>query len=152
MIADTTQQPRQGPPKFVNKAITLLLRSPLHGLISTSIMLLTFKGRKSGKRYAIPVGYVRQRNTVVLFTDHDWYKNLLNQAPVLLYIQGKQLEGSAEVITDKEVTADELLAFVRKNVGAARAYGVTIDANKQPDPESVRQAAKQFTMVRIHLS
>lgn len=152
MATDATQQAQQGPPKFMNNLIVQLLRSPLHRLLSNFIMALTFTGRKSGKQYTLPVGYVREGNSVMLFTDHNWYKNLLHQAPVVLYIQGKRFEGVAEVITDKQETAEQLLAFVRKNPRAARPYGITIDANKQPDPASAQQTAKRFTMVRIHLS
>ena len=36
--------------RVMNKFPALLLRSPLHRLISKSVLLITFTGRKSGKR------------------------------------------------------------------------------------------------------
>jgi hypothetical protein len=33
-----------------------LLRSPLHGLLSGMLMLLSYTGRKSGRTYTIPIG------------------------------------------------------------------------------------------------
>ena len=44
---------------WFNPMITWLLRSPLHGLVSKSIMLITYKGRKSSKEYTTPVNYLR---------------------------------------------------------------------------------------------
>ena len=44
---------------FANPIIRLVLRSPLHGLFSGSLALITYRGRKSGKEYTIPVQYVQ---------------------------------------------------------------------------------------------
>lgn len=44
---------------WYNSIMKWILRSPLHGLINKSIMLITYTGRKSGKVYTIPVNYVR---------------------------------------------------------------------------------------------
>ncbi|MBA3948035.1 MAG: hypothetical protein H0X37_26240, partial [Herpetosiphonaceae bacterium] len=44
--------------KIVNPMMTFILYTPLHRLLSNALMLLTFRGRKSGKRYTIPVGYM----------------------------------------------------------------------------------------------
>jgi hypothetical protein len=49
---------------IINPIMSLLLRSPIHGLWSKSAMLITFKGRKSGKSFTTPVRY-RQDNDVI---------------------------------------------------------------------------------------
>lgn len=152
MTIDTTHEARRAPPKFINKAVVVLLRSPLHALVSKSLMLLTYRGRKSGKMYTIPVGYTRQGETVTLFTDHNWWKNLLDQAPVTLRLRGKKHQGTAEVIRDNtELIAERLMAFVQQHPRAAPAYEVKLDANGQPDRASAQQAAQHFTLIRIHL-
>jgi hypothetical protein len=40
-----------------NDFMSWFLRSPLHGLLSNGMMLLTVTGRKTGKKYTTPVGY-----------------------------------------------------------------------------------------------
>lgn len=153
MAIDIATPEGRTPPKFANKIMTLLLRSPLHGLMSNSILLLSYKGRKSGKMYTLPLGYVRQGDTVTLLTDHKWWINLRDQPSVVLLMQGKAFKGTAEVIHEnKEMIVQELLAFVQQHKGAARAYGVQIDTSGQPDPKSARQAAQRFTLIRIQLS
>jgi deazaflavin-dependent oxidoreductase (nitroreductase family) len=152
MALRTADQTPRKPPQFLNQIMSFVLRSPLHGRVSKTLMLLTFTGRKSGKSYTIPVGYTRQGNTITLFTDHNWWKNFREKAPVRVRVRGQDLAGIAEVIEDKEVTAQELLRFIEQLPGAARAYGVTFDAEKRPEPESVRQAAQRFTLMHIQLN
>ena len=43
--------------QVVNPFMKWLLKSPLHGLVSSHYMLITVKGRKSGKLYTTPVEY-----------------------------------------------------------------------------------------------
>lgn len=67
-----TRGPREPPPavfRLVNPLMKLLLRSPLHGLVSKRLMLLTMTGRKSGKQYSIPVGYTQVAETLYFGTN-----------------------------------------------------------------------------------
>ena len=36
-----------------------VLRSPLHGLLSRRLLIVTVTGRKTGRRYSNPVGYAQ---------------------------------------------------------------------------------------------
>ncbi len=151
MAIETNERAARKPPAIANQVVKLLLRSPIHRLISNSLLLLTFTGRKSGKQYTIPLGYGRQGNTLKLFTDHTWYKNLLAQPQVKVRLQGKELNGTAEVMRDKQQIAREMEAYVRQRPGAARAYGVTFDTDGQPDPASLRKAAERFVLIYVML-
>jgi hypothetical protein len=41
-----------------NDFMSWVLRSPLHGMLSNSMMLITVKGHKTGKEYTLPVNYL----------------------------------------------------------------------------------------------
>lgn len=151
MAIETNKRAARKPPEIANQMVKLLLRSPLHRLISNSLLLLTFTGRKSGKQYTIPLGYGHRGNTLMLFTDHNWYKNLLVHPSVKVRLRGKELSGTAEVIRDQEQIAREMEAYVRQRPGAARAYGVTFDADGQPNAESLHNAAARFVLIYIKL-
>lgn len=139
------------PPKFLNQIMSLLLRLP--GPLSNQLTLLTFTGRKSGKTYTTPLGFTRQGDTVTLFTDHGWWKNLRDNPSVTLRLQGKKVKGNAEVIhDDKEKITQELLEFVRQRPNGARAYNVTLDASGQPTLESAQQASQWFKLIHINLA
>ncbi len=152
MALETKEQERRRPPKFANSIASVLLRSPLHGIMSSFLVLLTFTGRKSGKQYTIPVGYGRKGNTLSIFTDNKWYKNLQVNPEVKVRLQGKECSGTAEVILDdKERTAQEMQDFVSRSKQAARAYGVTFDADGKINQELLRKAAENWVLILVHL-
>jgi hypothetical protein len=145
------------PPKRImavtNVIVRFLLRSPLHFLLSNTLMLLTYLGRKSGKRYTNPVSYMREGDVVTVFTYRSWWQNVRGGAPVLVEIKRHRMGGTAEAISDdKTAIATELLAFLRKNPTLARGYNIPLNAAGQPNPAAVQQAAHFVVMVRIHLS
>ena len=82
--------------RVMNKFPALLLRSPLHRLISKSVLLITFTGRKSGKKYTTPITYLRDGDTVLMTTDSPWWKNLRGGALVTLRIRGREYVGVVE--------------------------------------------------------
>jgi deazaflavin-dependent oxidoreductase (nitroreductase family) len=94
--------------KFINNLGNIftkpLLRSPLHGLISRRILLITFTGHKSGRVYTTPTEYVQQGDTVTLFTQKSriWWKNLRGGAPVTLRLRGRDVPGTANAFTQED--------------------------------------------------
>ena len=54
------QQESSTIPPLLNRFMSGLLRSPLHGIVSRSVMLITFAGRKSGTTYTTPISYLRE--------------------------------------------------------------------------------------------
>jgi deazaflavin-dependent oxidoreductase (nitroreductase family) len=129
-----------------------VLRSPMHGMVSQSILLITFTGRKSGKTYSTPVSYSQHDGEVYVFTHATWWKNLRGGAPVTLRIQGRELQGLPEpVAEDKEAVAAGLAAHLRKVPSDARYYGVTFDDHKNPRAEEVEKAVQTVVMIRVRL-
>ncbi len=139
-------------PPYVNSAMKYVLRSPLHGLISKSILLITFTGRKSGKTYTTPVSYSQSDGRVTIFTHANWWVNLLGEAPVTLRIRGRELDGLAEpVVEDKVAVAAGLTEHLRKVPSDARYYGVTFDEHANPRAEEVDKAVQSTVMIRVRL-
>jgi deazaflavin-dependent oxidoreductase (nitroreductase family) len=139
-------------PPYVNSAMKFVLRSPVHGMVSKSILLITFTGRKSGKTYTTPVSYSQNGDQVTIFTHADWWKNLRDEAPVTVRIRGKELQGLAEpVAEDKQAVAAGLIEHLRKVPSDARYYRVTFDEHGYPRADEVEIAAQTTVMVRIRL-
>lgn len=97
---------RQGPPLpkwaygILNPVMMAVLRSPLHRPISNAMMILIFEGRKSGKRYMLPVGYLAEDSRLYLFSHSAWAKNFVGGAPVAMRLRGKLVHGTARVVED----------------------------------------------------
>lgn len=86
----------------INPVMRMLLRSPLHFLWSGSLMLITFTGTKSGRRFTTPVRYIRVDGLVRCFTASEnlWWRNLRGGAPVSLRIAGEERRYHALAIHD----------------------------------------------------
>lgn len=139
-------------PPIVNRAMKLVLRSPMHGMVSKTVLLITFNGRKSGKTYTTPVSYSQSGDQVYVFTHANWWKNLRGGAPVTLRLRGRELQGVAEpVAEDKRVVAEALAAHLRKVPSDAKYYEVTFDEQGKPKAEEVAEAAQTVVMVGIQL-
>lgn len=111
--------------KVVNPIMRRVLRSP-KAKIGDAILLLTFTGRTTGKKFTTPVGYRRTGdNTVVLYTDSPWYKNMLAGAPVEVVIKGEQMSGWAVATDDKELIVRETAEHLHKRgLQGAREIGI----------------------------
>ena len=139
-------------PPFVNKAMKFVLGSPLHAMVSNTVLLITFTGRKSSKTYTTPVSYSQSNDQVFIFSHADWWKNLQSNPSVTLRIRGRDLGGVAELVAeDKQAVATGLREHLRKVPSDARYYGVTFDDHKNPKAEEVEKAAQTVVMIRVRL-
>jgi len=140
-------------PPILNKTMKFILRSPLHGMVSNYLTLITFTGRKSGKIYTTPVSYSQQDDQVTIFTHANWWKNLGSSAQVSLCLRGRELQGLAEPIAeDKQTVAAALTDHLRKSPYDARYYDVTIGEDGTPSATDVEQAVRTVTMIRVWLN
>ena len=139
-------------PPIVNSTMKFVLRSPMHGIVSKTVLLITFTGRKSGKTYTTPVSYSQSDDQVTIFTHATWWKNMLNGTPVSLRIQGREFQGLANPIAeDKQAVAAGLADHLRKVPSDAKYYGVTFDEQGNPRSEEVEKAVQSVVMVGIRL-
>jgi hypothetical protein len=139
-------------PPFVNNAIKSVLRSPVHGMVSKKILLITFTGCKSGKTYTTPVCYSQEGDQVYIFTHAKWWKNLCNCTSVTLCLRGREIQGVPEpVVDDKQAIASKLTAHLRKVPSDARYYDVTFDDYGTPKAKEVEKAVQTVVMIRVRL-
>lgn len=155
MATEATPTPERRDPSFirkVNRVMRPLLRSPLHRLVSKNLMLLTFKGRKTGKQYTLPLSYVQAGNTLWLGTQTPWYKNLRGGMPVSVRVRGKEVAGTANVIDDEEGMREGYRNILTLYPGYSRFVEVTLGEDGQPRHEEVARARQRgYVVIKIDL-
>jgi F420H(2)-dependent quinone reductase len=119
--------------RIVNPALRTLLRSPIHGLASSRVALITYTGHRSGCEYTIPCFYRDMGDEVTIAVGWPerkvWWRNLTGEGgPVRLLVQGQELRGHA--IATRDAGRDALVRVRldsrswRLRAGCGRAAGV----------------------------
>lgn len=156
--ATSTGGERRKPPRWlfryvVNPVMRALLRSPLGrrlGNDDTGIMLLSFRGRKTGRVYSTPVGYHRQDGDLLVFTDDPWWRNLKGGARVKMLWRGRVMAGQAVPVTDEEEVLHITMHLLRLHgVGHARRLGLNLPTDRHPTVQDLKRALAGRVMIRI---
>ena len=141
----------KGAYKFVNPIMKAILRSPIHGLLSHAMMVLTFKGRKSGRVISTPVGYTRSRNSLIVFTFGSWWANLQNNAEVTMRLQGRDMKGRANIVRDLQEVKTLINTIVDQR-GEKMAKGLGFErVPENASDEQMRRASQNLTFIQIDL-
>jgi deazaflavin-dependent oxidoreductase (nitroreductase family) len=142
---------------WFNPIIQWLLRSPLHSFVSKNMMLITYTGRKSGKKYTTPVNYLRmiqgedQFLATISFRKRVWWRNLRGGSLVTVRIRGKDYPATAEIVEDDLNVAKNLSAYIHLYPGLAKYLKVRLEANEQPNDEDVTIAARTRVFIKTRL-
>jgi len=138
---------------WYNPIMVWMLYSPLHGMLSGNMMVLNYTGRKSGKAYRLPISYKRIDDTLLTgsYKRRTWWRNLIGGVTVIVRLQGKDINGQAEVIEDEQGVMNGITAYIGGDPRTARMFGVKLGSDGQPDSESLRQVARDQVIVRTIL-
>jgi deazaflavin-dependent oxidoreductase (nitroreductase family) len=123
----------------LNPLMVFILESRMHWPLSSALMVVHVVGRRSGRKYKIPVGYQRNGSEVSVLvsksTRKNWWRNYRKQATVNVTLKGKVLSGFA-VVVDKESDKfrEQVNDTLKRLPGLSKQFG--IDSFKGGDIES----------------
>jgi deazaflavin-dependent oxidoreductase (nitroreductase family) len=143
------------PPKallrFVNPVVVALLRSPLHRLASKNLMVLTVTGRKSGRRYTLPVTRHEQSDgSLVVSAAGGWRHNLQDGAEVDVTLDGR--DRTARVMVEEDpIRAAEVFKGLLESTNP-RAAGVKVNVHHSPTPDEIRPVLAQRVIAYLTLA
>jgi hypothetical protein len=151
---ETGRQRQQGPKilfKLLNPLMKFLLNSPFHQGMSKRVMVISFTGRKTGKRYSTPVAYVLEGEHVIVVTYSSWWKNFKEPAPVQMRIQGKNVSGTAVFVHDP-VRIKQIVHTLMNSSGKEmmQRMGLWIENLDSLSPEAVQQATQGTYFIEAH--
>ena len=134
-----------------NRVMRAWLRSRWHRPVSSSMMVLTYRGARSGRTYSFPVGYAEDGEGLVTFTQFPWWKNFREGRPVSLRLRGREARGTAVAVRDPETVAERLAYYLRRNPHDGRFFGVRVGRDGRADGEDIARAARRLVMIRTRL-
>lgn len=152
--AITVSHPPAAILRAVNPILGLLLRTPVAGAARQQLMVLSFNGRKTGRRYSIPLSAHRIDNAIYALTGAPWKRNFRNGANAEVLLDGKTTTLHGELIEDRPVVAD-LFHRCAESYGADRAQrmmGLKFRDRRVPTLEEFTKAVEQNDLAAVRLT
>lgn len=152
---DQTPRPRatapasQGPPlartmrfqRAANRIIRALLRVPgLGRLAGRRLLSVSFVGRRTGRRFTVPVAYTRHDGEILIGTPFTWGRNLRTGEPVEILLAGRRRTADVVVVSDEVGVVRDYAIMCRDNKQFAAFNGIGLDAQGRPSSEDLRLA------------
>lgn len=140
--------------RVTNPVMKFLLRSPLAGLMRGQFMVLAFTGRKTGRRYAVPVVAHRIGGELYVLTSARWRYNFTGgrDADVTLDGQVRPMRGQ---LLDAPGQVAPLYASAIDHFGVKRSrtmLSLRINAPATPSPQVLAEAARRLHLAAIRLA
>lgn len=155
-LLQANETTRQAFKHFLNPFMLLMWRLGLGSLLNAApqyggrLMVLTHTGRKSGVRHRQPLNYSLVDGEVYCLAGFgrvsDWYKNILKNPNVELWLPDGRWEGVARDISDNPDRPRLLRECIRASGFAGYAAG--LDAIKMSDAE-LETLCKDYRLIHI---
>ncbi len=128
-------------PRLAKSAMSFqvwLLRRGLMGSLADEIMVITVSGRKTGRQYSTPIGFLRDGETIIaLSRGSSWYKNAVATGQAQVEIKKQKMKVRVEAVKDQAERERIFELYKRERAkNFTRLFGVAVDA-----PEAELKAA-----------
>lgn len=120
---------------LVNRILRGLLSTPLlSSMIGKRLVTLYIVGRKTGRRYVLPVAYVRDGDALLIGTPFGWVRNLRSGEPITVRFKGKRRVADVRVYADEPDVVAKFAKMATENHQFASFNRIGLDATGNPDP------------------
>jgi deazaflavin-dependent oxidoreductase (nitroreductase family) len=122
-------------PKTAKAAMSLqvwLLRRGLLGSLGEEIMVVTVTGRKTGRQYSTPIGFLCDGETIVaLSRGSNWFKNAVATGTAQIEIKKQKIDVRVEAVKDQS-ERERIFALYQRDRAKnfSRLFGVPVDASE----------------------
>ena len=114
--------------RIANPVVRGVLGSPLHRLLSGALVVLEYRGRRTGRRYRIPLQYAETaRGTIVVLAVRPerklWWRSFARPAPAVVLVAGEKRAMTGRLL-DGEERREALVAYLARFPRAAGALSL----------------------------
>jgi hypothetical protein len=127
--------------RVVNLLVRGLLRTPgLAPIVGGRLVTLYVVGRKSGRRYSVPVAYIADGNDLLIGTSSWWGRNLRTGEPVAIRLKGDRRRAGVEVSTKEPEVVLAYAHMARVNPTFAKFSNIHVSEDGEPDRHDLHLA------------
>jgi hypothetical protein len=136
----------------LNVPMRLILSLPFPTPLSGRLMLISFRGRKTGKAYRQPVSYVQDGNTLLTPGGGKWKWNLRSGRPIQIRLRARDVLARPELIKVLSEIERLLAVMTAANPSVNAFVRIPKGPDGRLDPERLQTAVRfGFRIVRWHL-
>jgi len=137
----------------VNPLMRRLLKAPTHALVDDQLVLLGYRGRKSGMHYELPVGYHWIDGIPKVLTNSGWRVNFRGGHPVRVWFKGDWYSGTGTLVEEPDEVA-RVYTRLMEEAGwkrAARRLGIRINVGRTPTHDELVDASRREGLSIVEL-
>jgi hypothetical protein len=131
-----------------NPVMKRLLRSPLHWPWSRWFTVVEWIGQRTGRRYSTPVAYLLRAGELWVTTGDAWWRNLLSNPLIRVWLAGRQVVADATLVTDRQESVQLHAAMFEARPFFARLAGLPSSPGKAQIAAAIDAGR---TLLRIRL-
>lgn len=137
--------------RLVNVPMRLALRLPFKTPLNQQLMLLSYRGRKSGKSYLQPVSFVPDDGTLLTPGGGKWKLNLRDGESIHVRLHGRDVLARPEFVRDA-ADVERLLRKMAKVNPRVTSFVPVMGSNGEIDREKLKIAIDYgFCIIRWHV-
>lgn len=141
---------------IANRVMRGMLRSRLHGVLSSRLLLVTYRGRRSKELHTFPAMYVRDGARVIVVAGHAdhklWWRQMLGGAEVMLRISGQEIPAHATPLLEPTRMRGALLRrYLERFPSVGHAFGLQHPLAELED-DALGRCARDAVVVEFRLS
>jgi hypothetical protein len=138
--------------RIANVPMRRVLSLPFETPISRRLMLLSYTGRKTGRRYRQPVSYVEDGGVLLTPGGGRWKLNLRDGEPIEVRLRGRHVLARPELVRDP-IELEALLRRMMTINSRLASFIPFIGKDGEIDPEKLRAAIGYgFCVVRWRIA
>jgi len=132
----------------------VLLKSPVHNLISQHATVISFTERQSGNDISITADFFRDEDLVYLLVDKQDNRltNLISGAPVKIFLEGMKYHGWAEILPEKKDFVQVLAHNPKAQSILIENDDILSDHDNIQKENRIEKIADTYTLVKVKLS
>ena len=141
--------------QFINPVVSLIARSPLHFIISHQLLVISFEGRKTGRKFLVPVSYHQHGSsyTCVTLRSNIWWRNLKGKSTTAIWFKGKLVDAKIELeFNDDSIVENTLRNLVTNNFIDAFFAKVKLNKDGTPVQKDLFEASKIHTVLKFTIN
>lgn len=126
---------------LANRVVRTILRTPLLCRAAGARLLVVYVvGRKSGRRYTVPVAYLSHEGALLVGSPFGWIRNLRTGESVEIRLKGKRVPADVVVVADESGVVNAYRLLARENHNFAKFNKINFDSSGEPESADLHSA------------